>query len=449
MKQMKGKVFIGWSGKDAIAQEVKSRLEQAEYEGVVGGDTKKTKTLFLGQSILNEIDSCDQAIFILQKKDNGNISSNTLFEFGYALSRFRANKIHAFFIGIPHKDESIPSDIRGIWAESLPTAGDGELAGRVVESFLRDQKNVINENKMEIISSYYEKRHAFYMFDNRPFCSEYELAQHVLFFSQAAYIMNDIHEASACLKQLALSLKETDDELEQALQFGQHYLDIFLNISTDEGRLSLKNRYFIDAKNAFEGILKNVTEWPEENEFKTWFELLLYDMLNYVYVLRAACPGTPPEKCDAYLLNSLPFADECLKRCAALAGNDGDAQCVGLYRAYMYRNLATAYQKCSKPNEEESIRYLKLSFEERKKLLDYYKIRSISSRIFESFEMEYYIAVSELLDYPEDEDVLDEYIESCSSYLERIKQLHKEKTHFIRRIERKLMDVGEKWQENT
>lgn len=445
---MKGKVFIGWSGQDTIAREVKNRLEEMDYEGLVGGATRKTKTLFLGQSILNEIDSCNQAIFILQKKKDGRISPNTLFEFGYALSRFQTNKIHAFYIGIPHKDESIPSDIEGIWAESLSAADDTELAGKVVESFLRDQKNVIKENKMEIISSYYDKRHEFYMYGSRPFCSEYELAQHVLFFSQAAYIMNDIHEALACLQQLALSRRETGNELEQALHFGQQYLNIFLNVSTDEGRLSLKNRYFVEAKNTFEGILKNVSEWPEENEFKTWFELLLYDMLNYIYILRAACPGTAVERCDGFLSKSLPFADECLKRCEKLEKNDDDAQCVGLYRAYMYRNLATAYQKCSEPNEEEVKKYLQLSYEERKKLLEYYKIRSISSRIFESFEMEYYIAVSELLDYPEDEDVLDEYIESCSAYLERIKQLHKEKTHFIKRIERKLMDVEKKWQEN-
>ena len=98
---MSEKVFIGWSGSNTIAEAVKIRLETKGFEGVVGGDTRKETSLFLGQSILNEIDQCHQAIFIMQLKKDGYISANTLFEFGYCLSRLDRNKIHVYYIDIP------------------------------------------------------------------------------------------------------------------------------------------------------------------------------------------------------------------------------------------------------------------------------------------------------------------------------------------------------------
>ena len=425
---MKGKVFIGWCGDTNIADEVKAKLKANDYEGVIGGESGSTTTLYLGQAILNEINACNQAIFVFQKKKDGFISPNTLYEFGYALSRFPLNKVFAFYIDFDHNDKSIPSDLSGIWAEHLETK-NGKVPDGIIEFFLNHQKNVVQENKMELINSYFEMRHDFTIYDRRPFCSEYELAQYVLFFSQAAYLMNDVKEGSKCLERLASAAPNRIDELEQALRFGQGYLSIFKMLKTKEGVMFLEAEPFGEIERTFNDILDTVSEWSE-NDFTTWFEMLLYDSLNYIHVLCAADPGIPEEERNDILLASRPYAENCLARCDVLADNNDDAQCARLYRAYMYRNLATSFQKCSEPDEKESVSYLRSSLKERKSLLEHYKIRSISSTIFEAFEMEYYIAVSELIEYSADEREVKGSIRSCGTYLKKIKQLHQQKQHY-------------------
>ena len=135
---MKGKVFIGWCGDTAIAQMVKKGLEEHGYVGVIGGECESTTTMYLGQSIINDIDSCNQAVFIFQKNKEGKISPNTIFEFGYALGRFQANRVFAFYIDIRRNDESIPSDIAGIWAENYDTK-NGQVDEKIVDFFIEKQ----------------------------------------------------------------------------------------------------------------------------------------------------------------------------------------------------------------------------------------------------------------------------------------------------------------------
>ncbi len=433
---MKGKVFIGWSGDTQIARQVKQRLEEEDFEGKVGGESRADTSLYLGQAILAEIDACNQAIFIFQKKESGSISSSTLFELGYALARLETNKIHVFYIDIPDRDQSIPSDLEGIWAKHLYNIEDEQIDDQVVEMFLSNQRRVFIGNKMSIINSYYETRSAFERYTEKPFCSEYELAQHVLFFSQAAYMFNDIHEGIEHLRRLT-DVLNAGPELEQSLRFAQTYLNIFEQIAAVEDRLFLDNHSFVEAKNSFSDILSAVDCWPE-NEFKTWIQLLSVEALNYIYILRASSPNIDDKKRNNLFKQSLGFANNCLEKCKMLSGNANNEQCITLYRAYMYRNLSTAYLKMDEPDLEAGHRYLKLSYQERKKLLEYYRIRTISSKIFETIEMEYYLAISELLECPEDPDTLDENIDSCNDYLDKIKRLHKEKTHFIDRIERNL-----------
>ncbi len=440
---MKGRIFIGWSGDTRIAEEVKAKLKKANYEGIVGGETGAAKTLFLGQAILEEIDTCDQGIFVFQKKKDGHISPSTLFELGYALARLKANKIHIFYVDIPEKDESIPTDLEGSWATHLFNVEEGMIDDKVIEIFLANQKKVFVGNKMEIINDYYEFRRDFDNYVKTSFCSEYELAQYVLFFSQAAYMFNDVYEGQACLTKLANSLTHISPELGTALRFAWGYLDIFVHVRAQEDILYLETIHFSDARETFSGVLKNLKSWPE-NEFKTWLELLALESLNYIHILGAACPDIPLDRRNRMLKNSIPYANRSLEKCEALTGspnnelNDlsNNEQCVTLYRAYMFRNLSTAYLKLGETDKSKE--YLKQSYEERRKLLEYYKVKTISSRIFESIEMEYYLAISELLDYHEDVDTLAESIDSCNDYLDKIKKLHLEKSHFINRIEHNL-----------
>ena len=448
---MKGKVFIGWCGSTKLADEVKARLRDVDFDGIRGGQTRADNYLYLGQAILKEIDSCNQAIFIFQKKEDGSISASTLFELGYALARIEANKIHVFYIDIPERDESIPSDLEGIWAEHLFNVDNEQIDERVVEKFLANQKKVFIGNKMSIINTYYEKRSAFECYADRPFCSEYELAQHVVFFSQAAYMFNDVREGLEHLRRLEQRLSSIGPELMQSLRFAVAYLSFLQNIRSVGETIYITRDEFRRTRDAFNTVLNGIEDWPD-SEFKTWLQIMALESLNYIRILRSTDPALRPDQRDRLLARSVEFAQQTLDKCDALCGSpkrdisdeSTNEQCVTLYRAYMYRNLSTACLNKSEPDQAEANRYLILSYQERKKLLDYYKVRTISSRIFDTIEMEYYLAISEMLEFYEDEEVLEENVESCGDYLERIQDLHQKKTVFINKIEHNLVLFKEK-----
>ncbi len=443
---MKGKVFIGWSGDTKIAEDVKKKLKKADFEGIRGGQTRADNFMYLGQAILKEIDGCNQAVFIFQKKKDGSISSSTLFELGYALARLETNKIHVFYVDIPEKDPSIPSDLEGIWAEHLFNIENEQIDDKVVAKFLDNQKKVFIGNKMNIINTYYEKRSEFERYHEKPFCSEYELAQHVLFFSQAAYMFSDVNEGLEHLNRLGEKFTPMGPELLQSMRFAKTYLTFIHSIKSEgEDRIYLESAPFRSARDTLRDIMECIAGWPE-TEFKQWLEILALESLNYILILRTAAPDVNPDRRNRLLESSLEYAERTLERCTALCGEpkneisdvSTNEQAVTLYRAYMYRNLFTAYLKKTAPDREKAYKYLTLSYQERKKLLEYYKVKTISSRIFDSIEMEYFLAISELLEYMDDEDLREENIESCSDYLERIQNLHQKKTVYINKIEHNL-----------
>lgn len=440
---MKGKVFIGWSGDTKIADEVKKKLEEAGFEGVVGGESRASKTLYLGEAILKEIDHCTQAIFIIQKKEDGHISSSEMFEFGYALSRLRANRIHVFYVDISENDESIPADIKGIWANYLYRIDEDKIDEKVRDLFLENQKMGYIGNKMEIINSYYEYRRDFKEYDAAPFCSEFELALYVLFFSQAAYMFNDENEWLICLRNLINQLENPIKELEQSLRFANAYLSIFINISSNGEDLYLEKARFKDVKNTFESVLNNVDDM-QENEVTIWIKILALEAMNYIYILRSMDPDVNGERKNGILQTSMGYAFRCLDECKKIGNTRDDEQCVTLYKAYMYRNLYTAYINLTAPDEEKAKEYLKLSYDERKKLLEYYKFRPTNSRIYLNCEMEFFLAVSELLGYSESSEEYNENIDSCNDYLEKTRKLNLERTHFINRIEKNLRAAEER-----
>lgn len=75
---MKDKIFIVWSGSDKIAKRVKRDLENNHsYICFVGGSFEgDTQMLTVGDTVLRQMRSCNQAIVIFSNKNDGHISSN-------------------------------------------------------------------------------------------------------------------------------------------------------------------------------------------------------------------------------------------------------------------------------------------------------------------------------------------------------------------------------------
>ena len=67
---MKDRVFIAWSGTNEIALKVKHVLEnRCNYKCFIGGnETNDSNFASVGDTVLQQIKSCNQAIIIFQKR---------------------------------------------------------------------------------------------------------------------------------------------------------------------------------------------------------------------------------------------------------------------------------------------------------------------------------------------------------------------------------------------
>ena len=106
---MKDRVFIAWSGSSEIALKVKRALEDKNYKCFIGGnEANDSNFASVGDTVLQQIKSCNQAIVIFQKRSDGHISNNLFFELGYALASYGQTKVHC----VRPKNEvlTLPSD---------------------------------------------------------------------------------------------------------------------------------------------------------------------------------------------------------------------------------------------------------------------------------------------------------------------------------------------------
>lgn len=441
---MKGKVFIAWSGNNELAKAVSRQLALEQYEGIVGGQSGSQNDFFVGAAVIREIKYCNQAIFIIQKKDVLGISGNLLFELGYSLSRFDGHKIHVFYVDIDQNSPLIPTDISGIWAHPIAFTDEQTTAKEISELFLMNQKTTISKNKMFIIDSYYKQKEKISQYCNIPYCSEYEFAQYILFFSVSAYMFRHEGDALTILNDITDKIINPCRELEQALSFGKNYLACLKAIKKDEARnvIYLDRSDFRKIETTMNNILATVESWDDQDsDFCLWFKAMINDIKNYMYILYSEMPGIDDKTRELLLKKAIPYAQNCIALCKTLEQKAENEQCVSLFNAYMFRNLALIYEKLYgiEKNEEyleENAENLKKSLEHRKSLWVYYKDRRINARLFANFELEYYLALSEYIQQVDDALEKSEIKKDCIEYVSHIKDEYKEKNFFVTKIER-------------
>ena len=448
---MKGKIFIAWSGSKDIANEVKKQLHEENYVGVVGGETGNETGYSVGETVLKEIDGCHQAIFLMQKKDAAGISNNVFFELGYALSRFKSKKIHISYIDIQRGDKMIPSDLEGTWATYISSGEThDETAGEIVKNFLTNQKNIVPENKMNIINSHYHNKVKIVNYFDAPYCSEFEFAQYVLMYSQSAYMFRCEADGLADIRNLyARANERPTPELDCALRFGELYLSLFGDIKSNETCIYLEKEYFRKYRKELNRIVEIAERWFE-NDYTCWLLAIVYDTLNYIHVLYASVPGTDTDVKKKALLTSIDYGNKFFEYSRKLEENehkDQNRMFLSLYNAYIYRNFYTAYDALNaiEPMDDvdEKKEYnMRMSLEERKELLsDYKRYHSTNTRLLDNFEMEYFLALSEYLDYIDDEDDREDAIDDCHDYVKRVKNMQNEQNFFVNKIERSIRDL--------
>ena len=456
------KVFIAWSGNNETAKKMKSLIdERIGYEAIVGGNLYDHDSIYVGGTIIEQMKKCDQAILLIQKNSRINaISPNLMFEWGYLLAKLNIKKIHNYFIDISPNDPALPSDLHGVWAYEISTKenSDDEVANKLVDKFFDSQKNTLTENKMSLIINRDETRKKILSHLIDPICSNYEMAQYIICYIYCSNIyVHTRHEALSDMQNFLDKLGEAEfqsTELVLATRLAVTSIKFFLDIKyvTDEQYIDHDKFYLHREK--YEDLLDRIEALPE-SELKNLLLAFAYDFISYLYLLIINSDEIddsvmPDTKKAEYCYKLIDISEKTAKLCDII---DGQAQNVNrqlcaLLRGYMYRDCFCALQCLEKiesegtvPRSEDKesrhekiVKYLELSFNERKKLYDEYSLKNINAMFINNIEMEYFLGLAELQLYELDESKRKNYKEKIVRYLERADRNIAEKKVFAEKI---------------
>lgn len=302
----------------------------------------------------------------------------------------------------------------------------------------------ITENKMFLINNRYlmhDLINSHYSSAGSK-CSDYELAQYVLFYMQAARLFGD--EERVCNEMVSFREKhgfEFSYELRLAVNLCITYLRYVLRIEidADSGNEFIDKVSFMEAKRNMEEYL-NSTQDDDSGIFDEWIKIFLNQDLAYLYMLfgqntsnEAKLRTSLFERCIHYVDDALTSIDA-LNMVVSSKDNNDDVGILSLVRAYIYRNkyIAMCYM-----NSDSRLMWLEKSLRERSSLKSNFTRGTVDSQIYEYFTTEYYLTISEMLSEcirdPEN-SILDEldkmmYIDEIDTYLDKFKNRDHKNTY--------------------
>lgn len=407
---MKDKIFLIWSGDNEIALKVKTILEsEHNYVCYVGGNhSNDSQMMSVGDTVIRQMKSCNQAIVFFQNKADSGISNNLFFELGYVSASYGLKKVHC----VKRKGDAIvlPSDFDNAFVEGVEADDADTYAKNIVKYFLGRQKLSVDTNKMFLINNRYmihEMLQVHYS-DIGSKCSDYELAQYVMFYMQAAVMFQDEEKALGELKEFKrLHNTEFSTELNQAVNLSIAFLEVQVNLIADHDIVYLNDttfrKYFTVCKDMVEDIRED-----DSGTFDEWARVIVSENLAYVCSLYALNPNIQKEMRKQLLERVIYYGEMCIRFITCLeartpsAENNDSIGLIATFRSYIYRHLFNASLQVKK---EDAEKWLKLSLKERKNLLRNFDDNSIDSQIYSNFEMEYYLSLVEYLEFYDKADI--------------------------------------------
>ena len=400
---MKDKVFIGWSGSNTVANAVKKILEEKyNYICYIGGNSDNSSdNISIGDTVIKQIKLCNQAIMIFQNRADGQVSNNLFFELGFVFAKYGAKKVHC----CKKEGETIvlPSDFDNSLVEPVKGESLQEYVDGVVKYFLSRQKMSIDANKMMLINNRYMTHDLIqsHYSENGSKCSDYELAQYILFYMQAAQMFGDEVKVQRELTNFKRDHQfEFSEELAIAVNLSLSFFEVLANI-----RKSSKGGFCIDAPvykryaDSCEDYLDDIPA-DDTGTFTEWAKVFISQQLNYVLMLFAQNDENDEEMCEMLYEKCIASGHRTIELFKQLElttpckENNDSVGLISLFRAYVYRNLFVCYKYLNNP---EHIKYLELTRKERKSLMRTFDKGTIDSKLFENFKMEYYLTLSEYL----------------------------------------------------
>ncbi len=441
---MKDNIFIIWSGSNSVALKIKQILETKRYKCTIGGNSDNSSTFSsIGDTVIQQMKTCNQAIVVFQNRADGAVSSNLYFELGYVLSSYSQPKVHC--VRRASENVVLPSDFDNAFVEPIACANDDEFVEGIVKYFLDRQKMSITENKMLLINNRY-RIHDYivrHYSEKGSLCSDYELAQYLLFYMQAATMFGDEQKVFAELKKFKDEHQmDFSDELAIAVNMSVAFLTMWTNIkSADGGVFYLDKMTFRHFRETYEQCLAELMD-DDMGTFDEWTKAFISEHLSYAYSIYAYNPDLTPEQKEKNILKCIYWAEKCLEdlrnleSVAHVKDNNDHKGFVSLFYAYNYRNLYLCHMELG--DKETALSYLEKTRKERLALKNNFQAGSIDSHLYSNFEMEYFLALAEYLNYADefelDEDDVEDYKAEISEYV----KVSKHKTDislYVKRIE--------------
>ena len=384
-------IFIGWGGNVSLAFKVaESIMNRTGDHAVVGGG--QPTDMFIGAQVIDQINRCDTALLLVED-NNGTISSNLMFEWGYISARYEVSNIHAFLINKLSKD--LPSDLMGSWVNEVTfdrsSTTEQELADKIADLFLQNTMNASVRNYFDLISNW--KRVYSYLTNDVP-NSNQALCEYIISGCLAAYYYQD----NMMLKQTMNTLK-VPLAINIVVQFAKAYIDVFIMSENMTKPLSQKN--FFSVMQTFETVIKRQKKLSRDVEML--LDILSYDaygLANLLYMKNADLDDETIKFCS-------DKAKECFEKDLELLELFEETFqnniCLGLLiKSYIFNDMGHLY-KNSFNDEQTFLKYLSISVEYRKQVHQTFTTSYPANTFLSTkLDQEYVIALSEQCNYMED-----------------------------------------------
>lgn len=415
---MKDRVFIAWSGTCDIAIKVKNILEnRCNYKCFIGGNgTNDSNFASVGDTVLQQIKSCNQAIVIFQKRKDGLISNNLFFELGYALASYGQTKVHC--VKLANEELSLPSDFDNSFVEPIDDTSIETLVNGIVDYFLTRQKLSVNTNKMYLINNRYLikdfiKRH---FSEQGSKCSDYELAQYLLFYTQAAQMFDDVNAVRSELQAFKQAYQYNfSPELTVSVDICLTFFDLYSGIKIDNNVAFIDKSTYRKVKEKFENIELDIVE-DNTGIFDEWAKVFTCDYMVFATDLFLGNPELTEERQNRIAQKTIELADECIARIerlqsvAPIIENNDHIGLLSLFKSYIYEHKFIAYDSLG---EKEAVEWLKKTKREKSSLRKHFDYGTIDSHLSENLDMEYNLTLIKYLSYSEQLNLDEEEIEEC------------------------------------
>lgn|GEM_PF-2854627 len=389
---MKNKrIFIGWNGLEnrEIAYKVSNLLSKEHYSPIVGGEKRRSFTV--GEEIIQQMNSCDFAIFLIEKEVKKNadgtvismgLNPNVMIELGYMLRKVSdPSRVRRILINMNPSD--LPSDLQGSWAEVVAKEKYDEndfekkeevlsnVAQSVIDMFLEYLKTVHDStDKLDFFDNWDDFSQDIYKYDGNS-----RIADKLIYGMQAAIYSGDFLRLYNKLDYIKSELSKKDPFGDySAVKCAMAVLKVF--VVTKRFTCQLDEEMFDSVCEDLEFEYEKDIKDPD---LRAWCQIFRLDKLELSYELVAE--SVEGELKKEYLYEALNLCHKMLSKLdAQVEIRNEDEYYALLYYAFITRNIFLIHQKLaelepSKADEhnEKQKEYCSKSLEKRKALFDYYK----------------------------------------------------------------------------